>query len=458
MIKINPTIFRSYDIRGIYQKDIDQNIFYEIGLSIGTYIKENLKGTSLTVGNDIRKTSESLSYAFISGVTSTGVNVINTGTSSFGQTLFYGWKNNHDLISFITASHLPADWNGVKFYYGDGVGLPEEELMKIRDITLQKQWELGTWKNSGSIQNCYPAPSYKDFLIERFSYKKTIRVAVDCGGGSMTLSAPDVLDAAGLTVIPVYCDPDPLFSVRPSDPKPENLSTLVKTVIKEKCDFGVAFDGDGDRSVIVDDKGNILSADQTGIIIGTYGLNKKDGTIIVNVECSKAVEEQLSPLGFSIKQIQVGHTFLTLHAKKEKAPLGIESSGHLIIPSYFLFDDALIIPLKIAEILDKSSKKLSTIHEEIPIYPRKKVEISCDDEIKFDVISNLKDKLSNEYDDVNTLDGIRVELEHGWALIRASNTSPIIRLTVEADTASQINEIAKKFQNETETCIKDTIS
>jgi len=133
------------------------------------------------------------------------------------------------------------------------------------------------------------------------------------------------------------------------------------------------------------------------------------------------------------------------------------SSGHLIIPSYFLFDDALIIPLKIAEILDKSSKKLSTIHEEIPIYPRKKVEISCDDDIKFDVISNLKDKLLNEYDDVNTLDGIRVELEHGWALIRASNTSPIIRLTVEADTASQINEIAKKFQKETETSIKETI-
>jgi len=300
MIKINPTIFRAYDIRGIYQKDIDQNIFYDIGLSIGTYIKKNLKGTSLTVGNDIRKTSESLSYAFISGVTSTGVNVINTGTSSFGQTLFYGWKNNHDLISFITASHLPADWNGVKFYYGDGVGLPEEELMKIRDITLQKQWEIGTWKNSGSIQNSDPASSYKNFLNERFNYKKTIRVAVDCGGGSMTLSAPDVLNITGLTVIPVYCEPDPLFSVRPSDPKPENLSTLVKTVIKENCDFGVAFDGDGDRSVIVDDKGKILSADQTGIIIGSYGLNKKDGTIIVNVECSKAVEEQLSPLGFSI--------------------------------------------------------------------------------------------------------------------------------------------------------------
>ena len=114
---------------------------------------------------------------------------------------------------------------------------------------------------------------------------------------------------------------------------------------KTRCDFGVAFDGDGDRAVIIDEKGNILSADQTGIILGKYGLDQTQGTIVVNVECSKTVEEQLRSLGFSIKYIQVGHTFLTLHAKKEQAPLGIESSGHLIIPNYFLFDDALIIPL-----------------------------------------------------------------------------------------------------------------
>ena len=449
-IEIQSSIFRAYDIRGRYQKEIDQTVFYQIGRATGTYLINELKGRVLTVGNDIRKTSESLSAAFIAGVTSTGVNVVDTGTCSFGQTLFHGWNKSHDLISFITASHLPAEWNGVKFYYGDGVGLPEEELMRIRDLTLSGNAIAADWRESGSIQKVDPRKNYQDFFTAHFRYEKPLRVAVDCGGGSMTLSAVSVLESLGITVVPVFCDPDPLFSVRPSDPKPENLDVLVNKVKTEGCDFGVAFDGDGDRSVIVDEIGNILSADKTGILIGKYGLNNQKGTIIANVECSKAVEEQLRPLGFRIKHIQVGHTFLTLHAKKEQAPLGIESSGHLIIPKYFLFDDALIVPLKIAEILDHRSESLSVLQKEIPMYPRKKVEIQCADAEKFKVIERLKTKFTSQYEEVNTLDGVRVDLDQGWVLIRASNTSPVIRLTVEADSKDQIDELTNKFMVETQ--------
>jgi phosphomannomutase len=451
MEEIQPTIFRAYDIRGRYQKEIDQHVFYKIGLAAGTYVKHHLNGDRLTAGNDIRKTSDSLSSSFIAGVTAVGVNVESTGTSSFGQTLYYGCKNHHDLISYITASHLPAEWNGVKFYYGDGVGLPENELRKIRDITLNQQWKMESWEDCGTIHRENPQTIYKKFFQSHFQFTNNIRVAVDCGGGSMTLSAPDIFKEIGLNVIPVFCEPDPLFSVRPSDPKPENLTTLVETVKKTRCDFGVAFDGDGDRAVIIDEKGNILSADQTGIILGKYGLDQtQGGTIVVNVECSKTVEEQLRPLGFSIKYIQVGHTFLTLHAKREQAPLGIESSGHLIIPNYFLFDDALIIPLKIAEILDKNSLSLSALQQQIPLYPREKLEVTCDDTIKFDVISQLKQKYKEEYGEVNTLDGVRIDFDYGWVLIRASNTGPLIRLTVEAETSFQINELVKRFKDDIE--------
>jgi len=457
-MEIQSSIFRAYDIRGRYQKEIDQTVFYQIGRAAGTYLKDQLKGNILTVGNDIRKTSESLSAAFIAGVTSTGVNVVDTGTSSFGQTLFHGWNQGHDLISFITASHLPAEWNGVKFYYGDGVGLPEQELMKIRDLTLSGNAIEASWRESGSIQKVNPRKAYQDFFTSHFRYDKPLRVAVDCGGGSMTLSAVSVLESLGITVVPVFCDPDPLFSVRPSDPKPENLDVLVQTVKTEGCDFGVAFDGDGDRSVIVDESGTILSADKTGILLGKYGLKDQKGTIIANVECSKAVEEQLSPLGFIIKHIQVGHTFLTLHAKKEQAPLGIESSGHLIMPEYFLFDDALIVPLKIAEILNNRSETLSVLQRDIPMYPRKKLEIECADSLKFNVIDRLKTKLSNQYEDANTLDGVRVDLDHGWVLIRASNTSPVIRVTVEADNEDQIKDLTKRFMDETQEIMKSISS
>jgi len=442
---ISRHIFRAYDIRGIYQDDISPELFYKIGQAAGTYVLRVLKGKNLTVGCDIRQSSPALVHSFISGVSSTGVEVQVIGTSTFGQTLFAGWQSDQSLIAYVTASHLPPEWNGVKFYFGDGVGLPEEALEKIRDFTLSNDFEIADWGTVGSVQTVDATKEYQDFFLSKFTFTKPLKVAVDCGGASMTLSAPQVLSALGLNVVPVFCDPDPLFSKRPSEPKAKNLGVLVDTVRKKQCDFGVAFDGDGDRSVIVDNTGKVLSADETGIILGKFGNTVKKGTVLVNVEVSKAVKEQLEPLGYAIKQIRVGHTFLTLEGKKEHACLGIESSGHIILPEYFLFDDALVVPLKMAEVLQNSKKTLGELIDELPLYPTIREEINCSDEIKFDVITTLKDKLIKEFKDTNILDGIRVTLYDGWVLIRPSNTSPIIRLTAEADTKESLDQIVSDF-------------
>jgi len=441
--------FRAYDIRGLYKTDVTPDLFYKIGVAAGTFTKKHLRGTSLTVGNDIRQSSPALTYAFISGVAATGVHVTFAGTTAFGQTLFKGGELKQDLIAYVTASHLPPEWNGIKFYYGDGIGLMEKDLNQIRDNVLQNSGTLADWKKIGTITTVDAASNYKKFLTKKFHFKKKIRVALDCGGGSMTLSAPDLFTAVGLDMVPVFCEPDPLFSKRPSDPKPKNLTVLVDTVKEKNCMFGVAFDGDGDRAVIVDNTGKVLSADETGILIGKHGLSPKKGTVIVNVECSKAVPEQLTPLGYRVKQIQVGHTYLTLEAKQEHAVLGIESSGHLIIPEYFLFDDAMIIPLKIAEIVEHTGKQLHELVSQIPMYPRHKEEIDCADQIKFQVIEKLKQEFIRDYKKVNTLDGVRVDLDQGWVLIRASNTSPILRLTVEADTDKIADELKRTFQEQT---------
>lgn len=444
-IDISKHIFRAYDIRGLYNKDITPETFYRIGLATGYYVKKVIDGKQITVGNDIRSSSDSLVNSLISGISSVGIDVIFTNTTSFGQTLFKGWNLKQDLIVFVTASHLPPEWNGIKFYYGDGVGLPEEELMKIRDFTLNQDLNFENEKDRGNIQLVDAKEDYQNFFKSRFSYNKKLRVALDCGGGSMTLSAPEIFNIIGINTTPIFCDPDPLFSKRPSDPKPENLTTLIENLQVNNCDFGVAFDGDGDRAVIVDNNANILSADKTGIILGKYGLREKKGTVIVNVECSKVVKEQLEPLGFNIKQIKVGHTFLTLEAKQEKSPLGIESSGHIILPEYFLFDDALVVPFKIAEILDNTQKTLGELASEIPTYPMRKEEIDCPDQIKFDVIKKLKNTFAKEFEKINTMDGIRIELDEGWVLLRPSNTSPLIRLTVEADDENLLNQLTTKF-------------
>ena len=451
---ISKQIFRAYDIRGLYNKDISPEVFYKIGLAVGTYVKNTMNGKQITLGNDIRQSSLPLAHAFIAGVTAIGVDVNYTGTTAFGQTLFTGNDLRADLIAFVTASHLPPEWNGIKFYYGDGVGLPEEQLMTIRDLVFQDDFVFATWEGIGQVHSIDAHNKYKKFFSTHFPLEKKLKIVLDCGGGSMTLSAPDIFQSIGVKLLPVFCDPDPTFSKRPSDPKPKNLTTLVQTVQKQNADFGVAFDGDGDRAVIVDNTGQILSADQTGILIGKHGLKKNKGTVIVNVECSKSIKEQLEPLGFSIKQIPVGHTFLTLEAKQEHALLGIESSGHLIIPEYFLFDDALVVPLKIAEILEKEKQTLHELIQQIPTYPTRKEEIECADEIKFSVIERLKESLSQQYPHANTMDGIRIDFENGWVLIRASNTSPIIRLTTEADNPDILNELTSMFLKKTKEMVQ----
>jgi len=453
-LDISKHIFRAYDIRGVYKKDISPELFYKIGLASGNYLKKVIHGRKIAVGNDIRQSSVPLVHSFIAGLSATGINIIYTGNTAFGQTLFKGWELKQDLIAFVTASHLPPKWNGIKFYYGDGVGLPEKELIKIRDFTLNNDFDVVDWEKVGKVESVDSKTSYKNFFKSKFKFNKNLKVAIDCGGGSTTLSAPDIFDAIGLDTVHVFCESDPSFSKRPSEPKSENLTVLVDTVKKKKCDFGVAFDGDGDRSVIVDNMGKVLSADETGIILGKYGLAEKKGTIIVNVECSKAVKEQLEPLGFKVKQIPVGHTFLTLEAKLEKSPLGIESSGHLILTEYFLFDDALVVPLKIAEILDKNKKTLSELTAEIPTYPTKKEVIDCDDQIKFGVVERLKVELSKEYKNINSMDGVRVDLKKGWVLIRSSNTSPIIRLTTEADNEKLLDQLTTQFMDKTEEIIE----
>ncbi len=242
---ISKLIFRAYDIRGLYNKDITPDILYKIGLAAGTYVKQTMRGTRISVGGDIRQSSQSLTHAFIAGVTATGVHIHHTGTTSFGQTLFTGGALKSDLIAFVTASHLPPEWNGIKFYYGDGVGFPEANLMAIRDLVLQDSFQLVSWDKIGQVDTVDAKTGYRDFFTSHFSFQNKLSIALDCGGASMTLSAPEIFTALGFHVIPVFCDPDPTFSKRPSDPKPKNLTTLVQTMKQNTCDFGVAFDGDG---------------------------------------------------------------------------------------------------------------------------------------------------------------------------------------------------------------------
>lgn len=442
------TIFRAYDLRGIYNDDLTADVMLKVGLGLGEFIQNNVKGGTAVMGCDIRTSSEILINTLISGLLSTGIKVYDAGMTSFGVTLFAGWQECLDVSGYVTASHLTPEWNGLKLYYGDGVGFPEENFKQIMDLSKSTTPHTVSWDKVQRIEKIDYAQKYIDFMLDNFKPARKLKVVLDCGNGSACYTAPEIFSGLDMELIKIYCEVDPSFPNRESEPTPESLKKLSETVVSEHADFGIAFDGDADRGVIVDNTGRVLSADPVGILLGKDILLQKKGVVLANVESSMAVERVLEPLGATVNRIRVGHTFLTLEAKKQGAILGIERSGHMIIPEYFLFDDAMVIPLRIAEILAKTDVPLSKLVDELPNYPKDTKNFDFPDAKKFTVIDNVKNKFSGEYDKVNTMDGVRVDLEHGWCLIRASNTSPVIRLTVEADTNDELGRLMNLFEGE----------
>jgi phosphomannomutase/phosphoglucomutase len=440
-MKINPLIFRAYDIRGIYKKDIDENVFRRIGFVLGK------TGKKFLVGHDIRKSGRRLAIALIEGLTTAGSKVFFCGKSSFGLCFFSGFKLKVDKTLFVTASHLPKEWNGLKINFGDGEPVSSKEIEKIKDRVLKIEGKEIKFKKS-KFKKVNFKKEYIKALLEKFPLLKEgkLKIVLDCGNGATSLVAPKIFKKFGFEVRELFCNPDPNFPNRDPEPTFEATKILREKVISEKADFGVAFDGDGDRGVIIDDKGRYLSGNQIGIILGKDILKEsKNKKVVRTVSCSMAVDEELKKYGAKIIETPVGHTFVISAVKKNKAVLGIEESNHIVIPKYFLFDDAILIPLKVAEILIKEKKRLSEVVDRIKIYPFEEIVFECPDEKKFEVVKNLAEKFKKDYKKVNTLDGVKVIFDFGWILIRASNTSPKIRLYVEAKTEKKLKFLKEKF-------------
>ncbi|MFW9855201.1 MAG: hypothetical protein ACFFFG_09070 [Candidatus Thorarchaeota archaeon] len=449
-------IFRAYDIRGIYSEEITPDIHFRIGVAFGVFICKrdfDLEQDFVYVSYDVRQTSSTLACSFISGLMSVGVNIQFSGApTQFGVCLFSAWRQKAYATAYITASHLPPEWNGIKFYYGSGVGFSEEDNMEIRDIFLSDDLltRSASWDSVGQIRISSLEQDYVNFLSKRFRNIKPLKVVIDCGNGASCLSAPKVLTAIGLDVVKLYCSIDPSFPNRPSEPHETSLKALSQKVKELSADFGVAFDGDADRGVIVDDLGRIIKADLTGLILAQHMLQQspKTNRVIINVECSIAIEKELESQGALVDRIQVGHTFLTAAAQRHSDTLiGIESSGHMVFPGIYLFDDAMVIPLMIAEILSSRNIRLSTIVDQLPKLFTRKIAVPVSDLVKFEVIDKLLRKLRPEYSDINDIDGIGISLdEDSWVLIRASNTSPKIRIIAEGKTEAQLEETVTFFK------------
>ena len=433
--KINPYIFRAYDIRGIYGKDLTPEVMKKIGMAAGTYRPGNF-----TVGRDFRSHGKNLEDAFVSGLLSTGSNATLIGTCPTSLCVFANWVLKNDIASYITGSHLTSEWNGIKFFYQDGVGFFEDENKKLGSIAISEEFKIG----KGYVKTVDVEEKYIDFINKRVKPEK-IRIVVDFGNGAACIITKKILKKLGVESSFLFDKPDPNFSNRNPEPTPDSLSALSEKVEREGADLGIAFDGDGDRALYVDDKGSVLASEQATILFLRDIMKVVKGTVIVNVECSSIIDNEVKKLGGNVVRIPVGHTFLVQEAKKRNAILGIEKSGHICIPKFFWFDDAIINSMYMIEIVSKLDEKVSDVIKKLPIPLFKRIEINCPDEKKFRVIKNLKKKLISEYENINTIDGVRIDFPDSWVLIRASNTSPIIRLSIEARSEAEISKLSKKF-------------
>ncbi len=449
-MEVDNSIFRAYDIRGVYRKNIDEDIMKKIGMAIGTMMMKRNMGNEILIGNDIRESSPQLSNAFIEGATSMGIDVTDVGTVSFGLAIFSGWKLGKSVTAFVTASHNPPEWNGIKFFDNDCVGFFKEDNDELGRIVKGNYFEtVKPVEERGCIEKSDLEKDYIEHLKDRFHMDKKIKIVVDCGNGSTSEIASKLFSSfENLDAIMISCNIDPTFPDRGADVEKENLENLIKKVMEERADMGVAFDGDGDRVGFVDNNGGIVAVEQIMSIIGSDILPEGKKNVIANVECSMVLEKTLEKLGGNIIRIPVGHTFMMQSARENDAALGGEPSFHIVIPEYFPFDDAMVPVLKMIEILSKGKERLSDLVKSIPVFPKDRTYVDCNDSIKFKVIENLKLKFADKFKDMNTLDGIRIDLDNGWVLIRASNTSPVIRMTTEAVDEGELKELKNEFLTE----------
>ncbi|MEM7815627.1 MAG: phosphomannomutase/phosphoglucomutase [Candidatus Aenigmatarchaeota archaeon] len=432
------SIFRAYDIRGVYGKDITENVMKGIGNAFGNYVKGGV-----VLARDCRLSSPSLKESFVKGFIETGKNVVDCGEIPLGAGMFYAWKTKAEF-AYITASHLPSEWNGVKFFHSNGIGFLEEENMKVRDLYL----------NGPVVDNKYGKvfkpkwdvlSGYKRYLLSKTRPKRRIKVVLDCGNGMAGMIAPDLFREAGFDVETIFEKPDGKFPNRNPDPMEDPLEELKKMV--KKADFGIAYDGDGDRMVVVDNEGKKLTPEQTSFFILTELLKSRKGPVVANVECTRAIDDVAKRFKRHVKRVRVGHTFLMEAAKRYKACFGVEVSGHYVIPSIVPFDDSLAVSFYFASVLSGKKQPLSEEIKNVPVYPFERVSFECPDQKKFEVVENMKRGIIKKYRKVNFMDGIRIDMENGWVLIRPSNTSPLIRLTVEGVTEKEKEGLKKSFSD-----------
>ncbi len=445
MVHIPRTIFREYDIRGIAGRDLSADFAHLLGLTYAKYIAQRtpVAGRSrltVAVGRDCRLTGESYTGALIEGLTQGGLDVVRLGVCPTPLTYFSVFHLDLDGGIMVTGSHNPADYNGFKIC----VGRDTIHGAQIQDLRAIMENGPAPAAAAGAVSDYEIIPAYQEHLLKNARGILPKKIVLDAGNGTASTVAPDLFRRLGAEVIPLFCELDGRFPNHHPDPTvPENLKDLVACVLREKADFGVAFDGDSDRIGLVDDAGKILFGDELMVILSRDILKSLPGaTIISEVKSSHRLYQDIADKGGNPIMWKTGHSLIKSKMKETKAALAGEMSGHIFFSDrYFGFDDAIYAALRIYEIASQFKGPVSSMISDLPpSFSTPEIRVDCEEELKFKLVEETKRRLAPGHK-INDIDGVRVDFGDGWGLVRASNTQPVLVLRFEAPSQHRLDEI-----------------
>ncbi len=445
---MNQQIFREYDIRGLVGSDLTEETVKLLARSIGTYFKKN-DVKRVSIGFDARESSPIFSEIFNLAMNDTGLDVLNIGMVPTPLLYFTLFTEDVDAGVMITGSHNPAEFNGFKLCLGTST-LHGEQIQEIKDIALAENFFEGEGEGEVSEKNILP--DYLEFVNENINLgERRLKVVVDSGNGVGGIVGVPLYKMLGCEVTDIFTEPDSSFPNHHPDPTiAENMQDAIFALKENNADLAIAFDGDGDRLGVVDEKGNIIWGDELMTIFSRSILEKNpDATFIAEVKCSQRLFDDIEKKGGRILMWKVGHSLIKAKMNETGAALAGEMSGHIFFADrFFGFDDAIYSGARLLEILSHTNKNLSELIEDLPeVVNTPEIRVDCKEEQKFEIVKFLTEKFKKT-NQVIDIDGVRILFDQGWGLVRASNTQSVLVLRFEAENAEALETIRETVETE----------
>jgi phosphomannomutase/phosphoglucomutase len=440
-------LFGTNGVRGIINKDMNIKLSQNLGMAIGTYLSKG----KVAIGTDTRTSNEMLKSSVISGLLSCGSQVVDLSIVPTPTLQYYVKHNDIDLGIVITASHNPPRFNGIKCIDSDGTELSREREEKIEKIYFSEEFSQVTWDKIGGISKEENAcePYIKGILnnVDCEEIKKANpKIVLDCGNGAGSLVSPYLFERMGCKVVTLNSHPQGTFPGHNSEPTAENLKDLISATVSFGADLGIAHDGDADRTIIIDEKGNYLFGDRIlALVAKELLLENQGGLIVTTVASSMAIGDVVKNQNGEIIYTRVGSPIVARKMMETNAIFGGEENGGLIFPKHQFCRDAAMAAAKVVEIVAKRGKPLSALIEELPKYHQFKTKVECPHEKKETALLEFARQMEDK--EVDQTDGVKILTDGAWVLVRPSGTEPIYRIFSEADSPDRARELSEESKN-----------